>query len=173
MDKIEKICMYLEHVEPYNKVCCKNLLMDNKERLLKSPGSFSKHHAWEGGYLDHVIETMEIAEIIYNATSKKRGLDFTLGDVILILFIHDLEKPFKYSEPKVIMETDSDKELFIESLLSQYDFELGDKILRAFQLIHGEGRSFSKTKRAQSPLSAFCHICDTFSARIWWNYPEH
>jgi hypothetical protein len=56
-----------------------------------------KHQAWEGGYVDHLQETMNIGIDLYKTFSQRRDLTFTLSDLFIVLFLHDLEKPFKYA----------------------------------------------------------------------------
>jgi len=158
-----------------NKERCLKMLEDNKDRFQEAPGSFSKHQAWKGGYIDHLVETMNIASSIYQSESQRfsreRSFPFLLSDVILVLFLHDLEKPFKYVEPKTHFASDSDKELFINNLIDKYGIVLTSNQKNALKYIHGEGDDFSPTERISSPLAAFCHICDTFSSRIWFDYP--
>lgn len=159
-------------IDLLNKAKCLKLLDDNKARFEEAPGSLSKHQAWKGGYIDHLVETMNIASGIYQFSTIGRGLPFTLSDVVLVLFLHDLEKPFKYVEPKTHFDSDHDKKIFINSLIDKYEILLNEDQKNALKYIHGEGSDFSPTERIQSPLAAFCHICDVFSARIWFDYPK-
>lgn len=161
-------------IDLLNKAKCLKLLDDNKARFEEAPGSLSKHQAWKGGYIDHLVETMTIASSIHQFSTMGRGRNFpfTLSDVILVLFLHDLEKPFKYVEPKTHFDSDHDKEVFINSLIDKYEISLSEDQKNALKYIHGEGNDFSPTERIQSPLAAFCNICDIFSARIWFDYPK-
>lgn len=173
MKRILKLKMLLSLIDSSNREKCLLLLEDNIARFKEAPGSISKHQAWKGGYIDHLNETMKIAESIYAITNMKREHSFSIGDVILVLFLHDLEKPFKYVEPKTNFNSDNDKEIFINNLIDKYEIVLSQEQKNALKYIHGEGADFSLTERIQSPLSAFCHICDVFSARIWFDYPKH
>jgi hypothetical protein len=60
-----------------------------------APGSTKNHQAWEGGYIDHITEVMNIAHWLY--TSSPRPLPFGLADALEVLFLHDLEKPWKFT----------------------------------------------------------------------------
>ena len=93
-----------------------------------------------------------------------RKLPFSFPDVVLILFLHDLEKPFKYIEPKTKFESDNEKHAFIDSLIKNYKIKLNGNHKNALQYIHGEGDDFSPTIRKQKPLAAFVHCLDTMSA---------
>jgi len=159
-------------IDSTNRGSCLKLFEDNKVRFEKAPGSLLKHQAWKGGYIDHLTETMNFAISIYEITNAKRKLPFFISDVILVLFLHDLEKPFKYVEPKFDFHSDEDKEIFINKLIDEYGIILNEDQRNALKYIHGEGSDFLPDKRIQKPLAAFCHICDVFSARIWFDYPK-
>ena len=61
-------------------------------------GSSHNHQAWEGGYADHIREVMNIAVVLYEALGQLRPLPFSLSDALVVLFIHDLEKPWAYEK---------------------------------------------------------------------------
>jgi len=66
-----------------------------REHIATAAGSSHNHQAWPGGYLDHVVETMNIAVWLY--LTCPRTLPFTIGDACLVMFLHDLEKPWKHA----------------------------------------------------------------------------
>ncbi len=169
---MENLLLFLNQIESPNKERCMRLLEDNSVRFKKSPGSFVKHQAWIGGYVDHLVETMNMAVILYRCVENGRSYPFCLSDVILVLFLHDLEKPFKYVEPKTVFHSEQEKRVFINELIKKYKIILTEDQKNALMYIHGEGLDYSPHKRIQSPLAAFCHICDVFSARIWFDYPK-
>ncbi len=68
---------------------------DYAKRMSSAPGSSRNHQAWEGGYADHVRETMNIACQLYRLFNELRGLPFLLADALTVMFLHDIEKPFK------------------------------------------------------------------------------
>ena len=172
MEKILELKKLLLIIDSPNREKCLLLLEENLVRFKKSPGSFSKHQAWEGGYIDHLNETIKIAISIYKVTNTERKHPFSISDVILVLFLHDLEKPFKYIEPKEVFGSDYDKEVFIKNFINKYKIILNEEHKNALKYIHGEGVDYSSTERIQSSLAAFCHICDVFSARIWFDFPN-
>lgn len=47
-----------------------------------------------------------------------------------------------------------------------WKIKLTEEELLAIKYIHGEGNDYCKTKRVMNKLSAFCHACDVFSARV-------
>lgn len=163
----------LEMIDGENRELCIRFLEKNKERFYLSPGSLSKHQNWRGGYIDHLEEVMSLAVNLYKTLFKTRKPDFTLSDALLVLFLHDLEKPFKYIAPKVLPYSDriQDKK-FIQKVIRKERFKLSQSHLNALKYIHGEGGDYSRTKRLQGPLAAFCHACDNISARVWFDYPK-
>lgn len=160
-----------------NRARCIRLFEDHEVIFRIAPGSKSKHQDWPGGYLHHLEETMNIALLLYREMKKtKRDVPFFLGDAILVLFLHDLEKPWKYGG-----DEDAARELkiyggnnleFVLAKAKQYEFELTSDHVNALQFVHGEGEAYDPYNRLQRPLAAFVHICDVTSARIWYNYPK-
>ena len=163
---------FLNLIEEPNRSACLQIFNDNKQRFEKSPGSLTKHQAWEGGYIDHLEEAMNVACGMFEMMNNFRPLDFSLSDALLVLFLHDLEKPFRYVEPKQELNTEKEKKAFVQSIIDEYDVELTDNHKNALQYIHGEGDDYSRTENVQKPLAAFVHLCDTVSARIWPNFPK-
>lgn len=170
---IQKIITLLNQVDTSNREKCIAILNDHYDQFIKSPGSKFKHQAWEGGYLGHIVEIFSIAEKIYPSLQEIRPLPFTLGDAILVLFLHDLEKPFKYVEPKMHFSNEAEKKQFVQDMVKEYEITLTPEQENALMYVHGEGNDHNSTTRIQGPLGAFVHACDNFSARIWFDYPEH
>jgi len=139
---------------------------------MKAPGSITKHQTWPGGYIHHLEETMNIGVHLYKELNALRKLPFTLSDVILVLFLHDLEKPFKYVAPTKELTTHEDEIQFVAGMAKKYNIILTSTHVNALNLIHGEDKAYHPTKRVQKPLTAFVHVCDTISARIWFDYPR-
>src|SRR5258708_4498810 len=81
--------------EPNGSLCLK-ILHDNHELFAKVQGSTNNHQNWPGGYLDHVTEVMNIAVALYPLYASIRRLPFSLSDAPLVLYLHDVEKPWKY-----------------------------------------------------------------------------
>ncbi len=168
----------LELISGENGKRCYRLLEDNRELFEKARGSKTKHQAWEGGYLDYITETMNIAVSLYYRLDNLRALDFKVSDSLLVLFLHDLEKPFKQNYKKLGLENENGvkdenkiKE-FKKQLISKYGFELTEEQENALKYCEGEGEDYDLHKRVQLPLAAFVHICDVVSARIWHDYPK-
>lgn len=151
--------------------------VDKLEKILEqefvktAPGSSHNHQAWEGGYLDHVRETMNIALVIYKAilNNTERQLMFTIGDALLVLFIHDLEKPYRYQDPNytIVWSTKDERREFRNLIIAQAGIELTPVMQNALEYVEGE-HDYSSEERKMGPLAAFCHMVDVASARIWY-----
>ena len=79
-----------------NSAALRNIMTENYERMMIAPGSSKNHQAWEGGYIDHVTETMNIACQLFWTFERLRPLPFVLSDPLVVMFLHDLEKPWKH-----------------------------------------------------------------------------
>ena len=126
-------------------------------------GSGSNHQAWEGGYLDHLGETMRLALTLYDRLSYTRELPFSLDSAMIVLYFHDIEKIWKYADGTLI-----DKVEWLTNILPEdYNIVFTLEELNALKYIHGEGDDYAKDERKMNALAAFCHSCDILSARMW------
>jgi hypothetical protein len=158
---------------------CKRLYEENRDRIARAPGSTHNHQCWPGGYLDHVIDTMHIAGALYPTLSAIRPLPFTLADALLVMLLHDIEKPWR-----IVHDPDggygngflkADSEEFRNELLKRYNIwgDLTDDHKNALKYVEGEHVDYKQGERKMGPLAAFCHLCDVTSARIWFDYPKN
>ena len=172
IEKYYKLNELLNMIEEPNRDSCKKIYLENKAMFEKSKGSNVKHHAYEGGYLDHVRDTMNVAVRLHDSLNSCRQLPFSLSDSLLVLFLHDLEKPWKYAgteEQKKELSSCLDYQNFIKSKLDEYGFRLKNAHWNSLIYVHGEGDDYSPKVNIQSPLAAFVHCCDNISARIWFD----
>ena len=161
--------------EPFRSKCRK-MYYDHQVAFDHVPGSLSKHQAWPGGLVDHIFETAMIAETIYGRFNPIRPLPFKLGDVYLILFLHDIEKAWRYRKVNgqkiAIGRTPAERKQFTLDKIREYGIELNLEQMNALLYIEGEGSAYNPDFRVMNALGAFCHMCDTASSRIWYEYPE-
>ena len=162
----------LDVVEPVNRKKCYQLLLDNMERFERAMGSSHNHQAWTGGYLDHVREVMHIGLTLYSALNSMRPLPFSMGDASLVLFLHDLEKPWKDAESIWDFKTKAGRKKFRLDKLTEYDIQLTPEQHNALEYVEGEGSDYSPKRRVMNEMAAFCHMCDVASARIWFDEPN-
>jgi hypothetical protein len=139
----------------------------NYDQFSEARGSSQNHQAWDGGYLDHVREVMNIACILYTTFEVLRPLPFTLADTLIVLFLHDIEKPWKHE----FHLTKSERPGFRLKMMEKYGVELTEEQQLAFKYVEGENDDYTPGQRATNELGAFCHLCDYTSARIWHDRP--
>ena len=143
-------------------------------------GSTKSHQAWPGGYKDHIQEVMNLARIMYERLSQERKLPFSLNSAYLVLFLHDCEKPFRHAGdeqlkafPWISSRPSKSDKTFQKKLIEHYGFVINDDEWNALRYVEGEPESeYIEGNHLQGPLAAFCHVCDTISARIWHDYPR-
>lgn len=171
-EKKRSVGQYLRLIPGENARRTFALLSDESARFEAAPGSSAKHQAWPRGYLDHLEEAMWLAENLHREMSAARPLPFSLGDAVLVLFLHDLEKPWKYLPPHLSFRDEHAEHSFVGDLVTRYGIELSDEHRNALRYIHGEGEDYLPGARVQGPLAAFCHVCDVLSARVWHDEPR-
>lgn len=169
----------IEMVDEPNRSACKKTLADNYKLFQTVPGSAHNHQVWTGGYFDHVQEAMNIAVVLYKILNFLRPLSFTLSDVLLVLFLHDIEKPWKYEvssdgELQHIPElhTKTAQQEFRTKKLEEYGIVLTPEQKNGMKYVEGELDDYTNRRRVMGPLAAFCHLCDVTSARIWFDHPK-
>ena len=153
----------IESLSDPRKIGLLNFHFDRHDMVDVAKGSSHNHQAWEGGYKDHIAETLRIADVVYEGMSKIRPMPFTLNSGKICLLLHDIEKIWLQSTGEII-----DKhELYVKILPEEYKVTLTDEEMNALEYAHGEIHDFSKTERKMGRLAAFVHACDCMSARLW------
>lgn len=153
------------------------LFEDNLKVFSEARGSTNNHQAWTGGYLDHIQEAMNIGVLLYESLNNVRTLPFSMSDALVVIFCHDLEKPWKYQDTSSGYEHKKDfiskkqHHDFRIQKLKAYSIELTPEQENAVLYAEGELSDYTNKKRMMGPLAAFCHMCDITSARLWFNHP--
>jgi len=137
------------------------------------PASVKYHHNWTGGYQDHVRQVIEKAVMLYSSTGDIK-LNFTLDDVILVAYIHDLDKLFRYQrmkQPKDGREWEFagdypsyDDSAKVAMMCAEFGILLTDVHLEALAMHHG-GWS-ANSSRTMTPLAVILHSADLMSTYI-------
>lgn len=129
-------------------------------------------------YLDHITEVMNIALVLFRELDARRPLPFSISDILLVVFLHDLEKPWKYEmgedghlRHKAAMLTKTDHQRFRMAKLAEYGIVLSVDHENGLKYAEGELEDYSSRERKMSPLAALAHLCDVTSARIWFDHP--
>lgn len=165
--------------EPQGGIC-KRILSDHHALFEKARGSTHNHQTWDGGYIDHVTDGMNFARHLYAFMAAfGRPLPFSCSDVLLIFFVHDLEKPWRIlvdecgnASNRPGLATKDEYAAFRDALLVEYGLVLTPAQQNAFTYVEGEYRDYSSTRRVMNELAAFCHMVDTWSARGWYAHPK-
>lgn len=157
---------------------CLRILDDHEWLFRISYGSLRNHQAYRGGFHDHLCEVMNYAFALYPLdASFGRPMAHTLSDALVVLFLHDIEKPWRFEEAdgrvveKEEMRSEAAKVRKREEIVRRYDIHLTLDQVNGLQFVEGEGSVYDPTQRKMGPLAAFCHKCDVQSARIWHDYP--
>ncbi|MDQ2973458.1 MAG: hypothetical protein M3Q79_03195 [bacterium] len=169
----------LSQIEGSNGLACKKIYADYKHLFETAPGASHNHQTWPGGYADHIADAMNIVSIIFDTLDNVRPLVFSKSDALLVIFLHDLEKPFRYSydnngnilaDPKLSNKSaKSNKRL---DVISRYNIQLNEQQTNALRYVEGVRESeYSPGARTMGELASLCHCADTLSARLWYNHP--
>ena len=159
---------------------CRRILADHRPLFERTPGSTHNHQTWQGGYIDHVTDGMNYARNLYALDSAfGRPLPFSLSDVLLIFFLHDLEKPWRIlvdakgvASNRPCLDTKEAFKSFREHKLAEDGLTLTPHQLNGLPYVEGEGKDYSSTQRIMNELAAFCHKVEVWSARGWYDYPR-
>jgi hypothetical protein len=117
---------------------------------------------------------MNLAIHIYEPMKSFHDVPFKLSDALLVLFLHDLEKPWRFlgsQKEREMLEKRENREPFKKSKFKKYSINLNSIQENALDYVEGEISNYSPLKRTMNELATFCHICDVASARLWYNYP--
>lgn len=160
----------------------KNLLKlydDIEEKLKVNPASIKYHHNYPSGLYIHTLEVMRFALEIFETYKEKMIQHFTRDDIILVSFIHDLEKVTKYrrnlsqnagiSEPYFTYNSsklDMNDTAEVVNLIGRYGIHLSDLQLNSVAL-HMGGWSVDRGKLSE--LAALIHIADLMSVNFGQN----
>ena len=170
----------LELIDEPNRAACKRLLSENHKLFEETPGSSHNHQAWKGGYIDHITDGMNILRVLYEALAARgRPFPFSLSDVMLVFYLHDLEKPWAYEAgegDKLVrragMETKEGAQAFRLAKAREHGIVLTPDHEKGIRYAEGIVGGYSPYDRVTIPLGAFCHMGDHWSARGEPDYPK-
>ena len=156
------------------------ILADHRPLFETIPGSTHNHQAWPAGYMEHVQECCNYAYHLYDFDqSFGRPLPFSRSDALLIMFLHDLEKPWRIEvmedgtvRNRLGLDTKEAFKAFREQKLVEYGITLTPYQLNGLTYVEGEIKNYSSKHRVMNELAAFCHKVDVWSARGWYDYPK-
>lgn len=170
--------MFTHFIEEPMATACLALLNENIELFKRTAGSTTNHQAWEGGFYDHTCEVMNYAILLYQPLDLVRNTPFSLSNALIVLFFHDIEKPWKYEiradgkrYHRAGMESKEQHQAFRIKKLAEYGIELNEEQENGIKYAEGELNDYSNRKRIMQPLAAFAHMCDVWSARGEYDSP--
>lgn len=174
------IAEMIEMFDEPNRSACRRLYTENLERFKAARGSTHNHQAWPGGYHDHVEDAMNYAIIFFRADALTgRPMPFTLADALLAVFLHDLEKPWRFERGRDgawvntgLMKDKKDRAAFRWTKTIEYGVVLSPAIVNAVTYAEGEGDDYRSDRRVSNELAGFVHMCDNYSARSRHDYPR-
>ena len=152
--------------------------------ILTAPGSRRAHQAFPGGYREHMRQTMMIASHLYELTQMTGAFNhlppeerFDESDALLVMFLHDIEKPFLFEmKPDDTVGfrtqmTKPERTQFRDDFIVHHGFQLDDRHQNALDHVEGvRDHLYVPGQRADKPLAALCHAADNLSARLFYDY---
>lgn len=121
---------------------------------------------------------MNAAILLYGTLNGARPLPFLLSDLLLVVYLHDVEKPWKYElgsdgqlQHRPGMETKDQHQYFRMQKLAEYGVLLTPEQENGIKYAEGEGSDYSSRRRVMGPLACVAHMCDVASARLWFDHP--
>ena len=168
----------LKMIDEPNRTACQRILIDNRQMFQAVQGSTNNHQNWPGGYFDHVQEIMNIAVVLYERLNSVRPLPFSLSDLLLVVYLHDVEKPWKYDlredgqlHHKATMQNKADHQCFRMAKLAEYGVAFTPEQENGMKYAEGELNDYTNRRRVMGPLACVAHMCDVCSARLWFAHP--
>jgi len=168
---------FIELMSNQNRDAIQRMLHDHGELFMRAGGSKANHQAWVGGYWDNVCECLNLAIVQYDLWNSLRPRPYHLSEALEVLFVHDLEKPWKYfpSTPCPItvpnLQSKPERARFRLELLAWYGVNLSPEQQNALQYCEGELGEYDPDQRKMQPMAHLCHTCDETSARQFHDYP--
>ncbi len=181
-------------IDEPNRSVCLGLYDEHRELFRQAPGSTHNHQAWAGGYHDHVTEVMNLALLLHDALLSTGRLEhlasdeqFSASDALLVLFLHDIEKLWRcvlvegmpvldesgrfQVHPE--LESKAARLALAAAKIAEYGFQLTPQQQNALRYVEGmRDGDYRQGERVMLPLAAFCHACDLWSARLFYDFPR-
>ena len=168
----------LEMIDESNRAACQRILADNRKLFQTVQGSTNNHQNWLGGYFDHIQEIMNVAVVLFGQLNSLRPLPFLLSDLLLVVYLHDIEKPWKYElredgqlHHNATMQNKEDHQRFRMAKLEEYGITFTSEQENGMKYAEGELSDYTNRHRVMGPLACVAHMCDVCSARLWFAHP--
>jgi len=163
---------FLGQINQKNRQQCFDMHQYFMENYNDAKWSWYKHQAWQWWYQQHIKDILNLSYILYNTIERFWETGFKVEDSYEALFLHDIEKPVKYTknrtEEVILLEWKGVYEIR-DYFINKFWIIIRPEIGLALKYMHGEWDDYSPTQRKMSPLWAHCHNCDTYSARVFFD----
>ena len=175
--KYHHLITLVNMIDAPNANAIQRFLSEARNDVYDARGSTNNHQTWRGGWWDHTTEAMNIAVVLYPILDALRPLPFTLSDALLVLFMHDVEKPWKYEMRngewvhRIDMIMKSEHQAYRMKLADRWGVKLTEEHINGIKYAEGEVDDYTPHERVMQPLAAFAHMCDNWSARGWFDHP--
>lgn len=156
---------------PADRAAATTVLADHQALLQTAFGSAYNHQAWPGGWWQHTEEVMNLGLVLYATLSQLRPLPFSRADLLVCLFLHDLEKPWRWRDDWEVIVSHGAKQDWRIQLATRYGFILTPERINAINYAEGEKDDYRADRRVMNELAALVHTCDSLSARLWHDHP--
>lgn len=156
MTAYKEIQMMLEELSEPDRTILSRILTENLSLFREAPGSRHNHQAWKGGYFDHVSETMNLAFVFYRALGGR--LPFTVASALKVMFLHDIEKPWRFRKDKrgrvwEFLKSKKEKAEFRQGLMEDYGVILTPDEANAMRYVEGEHRRAKPSEQVEPVLA--------------------
>ncbi len=164
---------FLDHINKENRDACLSMHSHFTSNYSDAKWSQYKHQAWEWGYQQHIKDILNISKRLYeNVYTDFWRPNFNIEDSYEVLFLHDIEKPIKYTKNRtqeVLLLQWANTYQIREYLIKKFWIIIRPDIAWALKYIHGEWDDYTNKKRIMSELWTHCHIADNMSSWIFHN----
>lgn len=156
------------------------------------PASVNKHHSFKGGYYRHVEEVIRGGIALFNVYTKTGCSMPLLDDIILVAFVHDLDKLIRYKrndgtyvvinpdvslrcgktkwvEPEFMYDPDFlsfESSGYIAMRCCEFNIQLTKEHLHAITFHHGGWSDMAHRVKSITPLACIIHSSDLMSAFV-------
>jgi putative nucleotidyltransferase with HDIG domain len=134
--------------------------------LKTAPAGLSHHHCYQGGYVEHVISTANVALALCDSVEKVYGGKVNRDTVIAGILLHDIFKPATYK----IKENGSYETTNLADYMDHLSLVISELVRRNFPLTvihavsahHGEYGPI----RPHTIEALICHLADLADSRL-------
>ena len=180
-DDVKDIVELIQEIQDEKVRKCADSILDYvAKEFVSKPSSIGYHHFFKGGMGKHIKEVMNIALELYDLHSD--WYECTRDDVILVAFVHDLDKLDKYVDSEDWMKQEKygskmfmyakdelklDKTGKTVMICAQHGLILTPLQVNAISYHHGGWTEEKIGMQHMTPLCILMHCADLMSGRIF------